>query len=394
MKAVRSRRRFIAEGVALASAGVPWRAGARPADAAAALPASDAFAANLVREVVAANPQGNVVLSPFSVQGALALAALGARGSTRETLQSVVGLPALDTDTLRAWFDTPLLQSSRAVFVRRAHIAASYAQAASRALGATVRPLPDDPHQAGGVINAWADEATHHRIATVCDDVAPGVPLVLADAVHLQFRWQQAFRQEATRDLPFHRGPHDVVDVPTMSTTLSAVSGSCSVGQFVRLGLEGSGGGVHLVLPRPGLSAEAALDGVLRDPHELDAGPDRWHDVELSVPRFELRSAGALAPALARLGLAPLFARADLAGIAPALSDSQLSEVLQQAWMKVDEQGVEAAAVTLVSVTVTGMMMRQAPPRLKLVFDRPFALVIRDKAALFAAVVRDPSLRA
>ncbi len=247
MQTPRSRRRFLAEGAAIAAAAGPWRVHAEEAPA---LSAADAFAANVTREIVASQPQGNIVVSPYGVQGALALAALGATGATRDTLQSVVGLPDLDPAALRAAFSSPLVQSTRAAFVRRGAIAKSYAQAASQALAADVRALPHDPVQAAGTVNRWADDATHHRIE-----------------------------------------------------------------------------------------------------------------------------------------------RADFSGIAPLLSAAKLGDVLQQAWMNVDEEGMKAAAVTVVTIA-TASISRGKPPPLVLVFDRPFALIVRDKSALFAAVVRDPSIRA
>lgn len=393
MHATRSRRRFLAE-VAVLAAAWSWRAQAEEA-VAPALSASDAFAANVTREIVATQPQGNVVVSPYSVQGALALAALGAKGATRDTLQSVAGLADLDPAALRAAFSAPLVQSTRAAFVRRGAIAKSYAQAASQALAADVRALPHDPVQAAGTVDRWADHATHHRIASLVDTVPADVPMLLADAAYLDFRWKYKFEESATHDLPFRRPGQGDVDVPMMKRWLSAQSGACSVGQYVKLPFEGTPhDGAHLILPRPGLSADEALDAMLRAPQELEAEAGRWNEVDLTLPRFELRFTGMLTPVLKRVGLGELFERADLSGIAPSLAGASLGDVVQQAWMKVDEAGMKAAAVTAVSIVAASMARRDPPPPLVLVFDRPFALVVRDKSALFAAVVRDPSIRA
>lgn len=384
--AARTRRRFLAEGAAFAAAAatpLPVLAEASAGEVAPA--ASDAFVADVVREV-AAEARGNVAVSPISLQAALALAALGARGATRERLQSVLGLADLDPAAVHAQFATPLLQASRAAFVRHAAIEPAYARAIAAALSADVRKLPDGGAEAARTINAWVDAATAHRIPALFDEVPEGLPLVLADAVHLKFRWRHIFDPAATRPRPFHRDAGEPVSVPTMSKTLATATGECRAGTFVRLPFEGVEGGVDLVLPREGSSAQEALDIVLRAPQQLDAGAHRF--VDLSVPRFELHAGGSMGHAVARAGLAPLFARADLSGISPSLAGSAIGEIAQKVWLKFDETGVEAAAAT--GVIVTAASISRVEP-LVLVFDRPFALLIRDRRTLFAAIVRDPS---
>jgi serine protease inhibitor len=63
-----------------------------------------------------------------------------------------------------------------------------------------------------------------------------------------------------------------------------------------------------------------------------------------------------------------------------------ISSVIQKTYMKVDEEGTEAAAVTSVTVGVTS-----APMPFHL--DRPFLLAIRERLSgtiLFLGVIRDP----
>jgi serpin B len=67
-----------------------------------------------------------------------------------------------------------------------------------------------------------------------------------------------------------------------------------------------------------------------------------------------------------------------------------ISDVVQKAFLDVDEDGTEAAAATGVAVA------ESAAPDLRRVvsFDRPFLLVLTDtqtRSPLFVAAVRDPS---
>jgi serpin B len=63
-----------------------------------------------------------------------------------------------------------------------------------------------------------------------------------------------------------------------------------------------------------------------------------------------------------------------------------VSEVLQKTFVKVDEEGTEAAAATSVGIELTS-----GPP--SFFFNRPFLFVIRERLSgtiLFAGVIGDP----
>ena len=104
------------------------------------------------------------------------------------------------------------------------------------------------------------------------------------------------------------------------------------------------------------------------------------------LPKFELEWDGSLKEALEEMGMGLAFVpEADFTRMTPA-ADAHISRVKQKSYMKVDEEGTEAAAVTSVTVGVTSVAM---PFRL----DRPFLLAIRERlsgAILFLGVIRDP----
>src|SRR5206468_40216 len=96
-------------------------------------------------------------------------------------------------------------------------------------------------------------------------------------------------------------------------------------------------------------------------------------------------------PALRRLGVRRAFeaGAADFGAMSPrARADGlHISLVKQKAFIKVDETGTEAAAVT-----GTGVSAVAALPATSV--DRPFLFVIRDRASgavLFAGRVLDPA---
>jgi serpin B len=82
---------------------------------------------------------------------------------------------------------------------------------------------------------------------------------------------------------------------------------------------------------------------------------------------------------------------ADFSGISP--DPLRISDVQQQAIVKVDELGSEAAAVTTVTVVFV-LAGVPSPPPFQMIVNRPFLFFIEDDQAetiLFAGVVLDPS---
>ena len=144
-----------------------------------------------------------------------------------------------------------------------------------------------------------------------------------------------------------------------------------------------------LFLPKEGTGLRAfeqALDG-----KALGGWIDRLmsaqrYDLELVVPKLELDTRASLVPQLQALGMRRAFTQmAQLGGMADARL--YLSDVLHQTWLRVDEKGTEAAAVTAGLAEIVSM------PR-PFHADRPFFFAIRDNRTgtlLFLGRIEHPT---
>jgi serpin B len=112
--------------------------------------------------------------------------------------------------------------------------------------------------------------------------------------------------------------------------------------------------------------------------------PESWREIEasyhearivLSLPKFKLEYRRSLVEDLKALGMGMAFdqTQADFSGIANVAPERlYLTQVLQKAFVEVNEEGTEAAAATGVGVGVTSM-----PPAM--IVNRPFLFVIRER---------------
>src|SRR5690606_5006139 len=146
-----------------------------------------------------------------------------------------------------------------------------------------------------------------------------------------------------------------------------------------------------LVVPREGASVASLVS-------TLDADTwNRWvgslgtlRDAPVSMPRYEVEWKGVLNETLQALGREDAFRDgiADFSLLAeqPFASELFVREVVQKTWLRVDEEGTEAAAATSVGVGVTSVP-------LGLRVDRSFLMAIRERHSgtiLFLGVIDDP----
>jgi serine protease inhibitor len=355
------------------------------------------FGFELFRTLRADDPAGNVFVSPTSAAFALAMTYNGAVGQTADEMARALGIEHLDVQTVnetsRTW-----LAALRQTGDPRAELAVAnsvwYRQ--DRAILDTfreqVRSFYDAeiaPITTAAAINAWVDQATRGRIDGIIDGEVPAdVVAYLINAVYFKADWTKQFRESDTRDAPFRRPDGSTVTVPMMFQRGEFELRTDPQMQMLRLPYGAGRFSMVLALPHEDsdLGALAA---------RLDAGGWRaWmtefravRELEVRLPRFEVEWESSLKASLRAMGMEAPFEpgladfSAMFAGGGPWIDD-----VFQKTFLRVDEKGTTAAAVTKVA------MVESASPGIT--FDRPFFLAIYDHATetvLFLGQITDPT---
>ncbi len=395
--------------VSLARADVP-RASAAPAEAAEAGAAINAFGLDLYRQV--ASGATNVVLSPASIALALGMARAGARGQTATEMDAV--LHALASDEHAGWLNAldqalatrsgtfedmggnalPVaLRIANAPFGQQGMaLQPAYLEALAARYGAGLR-LVDyvaDTEGARKLINAWVDDQTEQRIPEllVPGVLTPATRLTLVNAVYLKAPWLEPFAAEATKPGTFTRSDGTTVEVPLMTTSAGMRYADGSGWQAVEIPYIGGSLAMTVIVPDDLATFEQALTA---ERLASIAGALVETPVSLTLPSFSIETKAELADVLAALGMPSAFDdRADFSGITTA-ERLQISDVIHQANIDVDEKGTEAAAATAVVMRATGIPVEPVTVRV----DRPFLFAVRDVptgAILFLGRVGDPSL--
>ena len=326
----------------------------------------------------------NRVYSPISLYAALAMLTEMTDGDTKQQVMDLLG--ATDSETLRQtvrdlWMSV-YLDDGRSVcrlangaFLREN---AEVKQAAVDALAdwyyASTYRVPMGTEEADKAIAGWLNQNTGGLLSEETGNIrTDGNDLLrLYNTIYYKSGWQDAFKSSQTKQDTFTAADGSAQTVDFMHRTESggyrkgegytAASRSLNYGRMV------------FVLPDEGVTPESLLQrqGFLAElTGDYNAAELVW-----SVPKFDVKSSTELNEVLQGLGVTEAFdmTKADFAPLTD--NGAFLSSAMQAARVKIDEEGVEAAAYTELVCADSAMM--EVPPTVEMELDRPFLFVIFD----------------
>jgi serine protease inhibitor len=354
------------------------------------------FGFELFRRLRAEAPEANVFVSPSSAAIALAMTYDGAAGTTADEMAAVLGIGHLDrelvNETNRTWLEAlretrdPRVELALAnsIWYRETYtLSGSFVERVQAFYGAEVAPITG-----AGAINGWVEQATRGRIEEIVRGEIPGnVVAYLINALYFKADWTYQFEESSTRAGAFRLPDGNLVQVPMMAQERAFDVRRSEEMSMLRLPYGAGRFSMILALPEQGADLASIAAG-------LEA--EVWRSwmtefvetprIRVELPRFELEWESSLAEVLQAMGMETPF-EPGLADFSAMFSrrGPWIDDVLQKTYLRVDEKGTEAAAVTSV------VMVESAAPAMT--FDRPFFLAIHDHATstvLFLGQITDP----
>lgn len=326
----------------------------------------------------------NRVYSPISLYAALAMLTEVTDGDTRQQVMDL--LAADDAETLRQqikdlWIgvytddDQSVCRLANGAFLREN---ADVKQEAVDTLAdwhfASTYRVPMGTAEADEAIAGWLNQNTGGLLSQETGDIrTDGDDLLrLYNTIYYKSAWQDAFESSRTREDVFTAANGAKQKTDFMHRTdeggyrkgdgYTAAPRSLNYGRMV------------FVLPDEGVTPESLLQrqGFLTElTGEYDMAELVW-----SVPKFDVKSSTELNGVLQALGVTEAFdmTKADFTPLTD--NGAFLSSAMQAARVKIDEEGVEAAAYTELVCADSAMM--EVPPTVEMDLDRPFLFVIFD----------------
>jgi len=365
------------------------------------LEATDRFGWELLQTVNAeTDPGENVVISSLSVAQALGMTSNGACGKTLDQMLEVMDFG--DVETMNDAFKNIREVLHTADSKVNVEVANSvwYLESlpAKEDFGQTVEEYYDavfrgvdfsDKENAKNLINEWVENKTRDKIPTIIDEISDQQYMFLVNAVYFLGKWQYRFDKSDTRDEDFYMSDGSVVQVPMMNQEQDLKSFSDAELQAVKLPY--GDGSFYMIVALP--QGETTVNQMIND-----MTPQRWSSIletmnernlKLFMPRFELECKYVLNQPLMDMGMELPFSSsiADFSN----MIDAQvfIGQVNHKTYIKVDEEGTEAAAATSVGMEITSV----GPDIPEFRIDRPFFFAIAEEksgAILFSGKIENP----
>ncbi len=328
----------------------------------------------------------NRVYSPISLYAALAMLTEVTDGDTRQQVMDL--LAADDAETLRQqikdlWIgvytddDQSVCRLANGAFLREnADVKQEAVDALVDWYYASTYRVPMGTEEADKAIAGWLNQNTGGLLSEETGNIrTDGNDLLrLYNTIYYKSGWQDAFKSSQTKQDTFTAADGAAQTVDFMHRTESggyrkgdgytAAPRSLNYGRMV------------FVLPDEGVTPESLLQrqGFLAGlTGDYSAAELVW-----SVPKFDVKSSTELNGVLQALGVTDAFDMAE-ADFTPLTDNGAfLSSAMQAARVKIDEEGVEAAAYTEIVCADSAMM--EVPPTVEMDLDRPFLFVIFDNS--------------
>ncbi len=337
----------------------------------------------------------NYMVSPTSFRAALALAVAGADGDTKAELLNAMGFENMDE--LNAWyksvtesiaqFDSSLeiskkeYEDNKGFFGGDAkepdgafkmqnsiwknlkfdgELSDEYIKNIKESFGAVSDNV--SPEEITDKINSWINEGTNGLIPSISDDLSE-VDLVLANALYLRSSWLDSFSEEATEEGDFHTLDGKTVKKDFMHQQERFKYYEDENGKFVVLPMNG------------GVNAVFSIGNVSDIMGKLDEAS--YEEVAVTLPKFETETSlsdNELVDYLKFRGAEKAFT--DDADFSVMSKDVPLciSDIIQKSKIKVDEDGIEAAAVTAIMMKTTSAPIEHEIK--EFTADKPFKFMI------------------
>ncbi|XP_070491252.1 antitrypsin-like isoform X4 [Chironomus tepperi] len=325
--------------------------------------AANLFATELYQKTIEGK-QGNVIISPASIQSAVTLAMFGATEGSQTRSQMLQGLkyPAQYStnaiaDSYKAFNDnvekTNGLKIANKVYVMEKYsVKPSFQEIATKSFKSEAQTLNFGANtQAAATINGWVEDHTNNKIKNLIspDSLSGDTRMVLVNAIYFKGFWQHQFDKQQTFKAPFFLNEVDSVDVDFMKIKKHFNYGVFEELDATALELPYKDSDITMMIILP--NKRDGLANLEKKLGSVDFGDmsNRMYsqEVNVEIPKFKIEFDIQLNEPLKKMGMTKMFGNdAEFNNLLEQSEDLKVSEVVHKAFIEVNEEGAEAAAAT------------------------------------------------
>ncbi|MBE6674971.1 MAG: serine protease [Ruminococcaceae bacterium] len=327
----------------------------------------------------------NVLISPLSIQLALAMTANGANGQTKAEMEKLLGgnisleelnLYLLDYVSKLPTSEKYKLEIANSIWLKNGGIVASkdFLQTNKNYYDAQIYDAPFDESTVKD-INSWVNDKTDGMIDEIVKQIDPNSIMFLINAIMFDAEWASIYSTHAIRNGEFTSISGEKQTVDMMHSAEHRYIELDNATGFKKNYKYGKYSFVAL-LPNEGVSLDELINSLNGEELVSAIKYAEMVTVNTSMPKFSYEYTLKMNDVLKSLGMNTAFddENADFSKMGSSNGNIYVGSVTHKTFITVDEAGTKAGAVT--SVEMDG---NSAPTEIKVVnLDRPFLYMIVD----------------
>lgn len=373
------------------------------------LNSSNQFGFNLLRDLSdSGRTTNNLFISPLSISMALTMTYNGAVGQTALDMQQTLGYGSLPKATINESSKELMnnilnldpnvtMDIANSIWYKNTFtVNQDFLNLNKTYFNAEVYPTDFSNPQTVSLINSWVSSATNGTITSVITEIPANLVMYLINAIYFKGDWKYRFETKNTAQATFYptNGNSFQTDFMNMKQTFRYMKNDLF--SAVELPYGNGGFSMMILLPDQGKSCQDIISNLT---------PDHWAqwnqqldstEVLVNLPKFRFSYGKELSSNLKNLGMGIAFdsQQADFSGISTS-AHLCISFVLHKGYVNVDEDGTEAAAVTVVGIITTATST--GPDYEVFNANKPFVFAIKENttnSVIFIGLVMKPVVEA
>lgn len=353
----------------------------------------------------------SVVISPLSINLALSMVASGSTDKTLLEFVDVLHLSDVNSSSAILNFQGTLTDGIRkkksvlpynianSIWISSTfEVYKAFLSSVTSSFNSKVEVADFSSSKIVGEINSWISDQTNGLIKKVVNQIKKDEEMLLINTVYFNKKWARQFKPSMSKEANF-----TLVNGDTKRTMFMHASEKyayfadneveAAVLRFEQEPQQPPQKTVSMLVILPKVRGNEALVQAADKYLSLERLSDvlksvRSTKLNLALPRFKLSFSRSLKNTLVSLGLRSAFDNtAQFAYISK--TPLKISDVIHEAVLRVDENGVEAAAATVVKMArLVGMVEHDMP--IPFVLNRPFVCALLDgEMTFFSGIVRN-----
>ena len=322
--------------------------------------------------------ENNLIISPLSIFQAISLVTNGANGETQKELLKLLDnkemeeINMINSKILEKIKENSSLEMANAIMSRLAPLN-EFTNLVRINYESEILPLKN-----ANQVNKWCEKKTHGRISKIIEEIDPMTYMLVLNAIYFKGEWRIQFENELTKKQKFYNLNKDEKKIDTMEITKHFNYFEDTNLQAIELEFRKESISALIILPNKKLNINEFVEILDKDNSYFYSIVDnlRFKEINLRLPKFELDYNKSLKDVLKTMGInLPFDNNADFSKIRTQ-NDIYINDIIHKTYLKVNEQGTEAAAVTKVEMMLKSAFKEEKT--IEMFVNRPFLFILRN----------------